>query len=89
MHAIFYFPRVPAGITNIKWHFNGGVGNSDFKRRNYQCPSFIVNNLEIPENQNTTPQTSYTESYLRNYWNNSPAAPIEGIYNFISTKLID
>lgn len=86
VHAIFYFPRVPAGITNIKLHFNGGVGNSDFKKPNYQCPSFIVNNLEIPQNKNTTPQTSYTEAKLRKFWNNSPAAPIEGIYNFISTS---
>lgn len=86
VHATFYFPRVPAGITNIKWHFNGGVGNSDFMIRNYQCPSFIVNNLEVPQNPNTTPQTSYTEENLRQFWNNSPASPIEGIYNFISTS---
>lgn len=86
VHATFYFPRVPAGITNIKWHFHGGVGNSDFKRRDYQCPSFIVNNLEVPQNQNTTPQTSYTEAYLKKFWDNSPAAPIEGVYNFISTS---
>lgn len=86
VHATFYFPRVPAGITNIKWHFNGGIGNSDFKRRNYQCPSFIVNNLEVPQNQNTTPQTSYSEEKLRMFWDNSPAAPIEGVYNFISTS---
>lgn len=86
VHATFYFPRVPAGVTNIKWHFNGGVGNSDFKRNNYQCPSFIVNNLEIPNNRNTTAQTSYTEYNLRKFWDNSPASPIEGIYNFISTS---
>lgn len=85
-HAVFYFPRVPAGVTNIKWHFNGGVGNRDFKKRNYQCPSFVVNNLELPENKNTTQQTSYTEEYLRKYWDNSPSAPIEGIYNFVSTS---
>ena len=86
VHATFYFPRVPAGITNIKWHFNGGVGHSDFKRRNYQCPSFIVNNLEILQNKNTTAQTSYTEENLKKFWNNSPTAPIEGVYNFISTS---
>ncbi len=86
VHATFYFPRVPAGINNIKWHFNGGIGNSDFTRRNYQCPSFIVNNIEVPHNQNTTPQTSYTEDKLRQLWNNSPAAPVDGIYNFISTS---
>lgn len=86
VHATFYFPRVPAGIANIKWHFHGGVGNYDFKRKNYKCPSFIVNNLEVPQNQNTTPQTSYTEEHLRNFWNNSPSAPIEGVYNFISTS---
>lgn len=86
VHATFYFPRVPAGITNIKWHFYGGVGNSDFKKRNYKCPSFIVNNLEVPKNHNTTPQTSYSEENLKKYWDNSPAAPIEGVYNFISTS---
>lgn len=86
VHATFYFPRVPAGITSVKWHFNGGVGNSDFTRRNYQCPLFTVNNLEIPGNQNNTQQTSYTEDYLRKFWNNSPAAPIEGVYNFINTS---
>lgn len=86
VHATFYFPRVPAGITTIKWHFNGGIGNQDFTRSSYQCPSFTVNNLEVPQNQNTTPQTSYTEENLRKFWNNSPAAPIEGIYNFISTS---
>lgn len=86
VHATFYFPRVPAGITNIKWHFHGGVGHSDFKRHNYQCPSFIANNLEIPQNKNTTPQTSYTEEKLRKFWGNAPASPIEGIYNFIATS---
>ena len=86
VHAIFYFARIPAGITSIKWHFYGGIGNADFKKSYYQCPSFIVNNLEVKKNQNTTPQTSYTEEKLRKYWNNSPAAPIEGIYNFISTS---
>ena len=85
-HATFYFPRVPAGITNIKWHFHGGIGHSDFKKRNYQCPSFVVNTLEVPQNKNTTPQTPYTEEKLRKLWDNSPAAPIEGIYNFISTS---
>ena len=86
VHATFYFPRVPAGITNIKWHFNGGVGHSDFKRRYYQCPSFIANNLEIPQNKNTTTQTSYTEENLKQFWDNSPSSPIEGVYNFISTS---
>lgn len=86
VHATFYFPRVPAGVTNIKWHFHGGVGHADFKRFNYKCPSFIVNSLEVPQNNNTTPQTSYTEEKLKKYWDNSPAAPIEGVYNFISTS---
>ena len=85
-HATFYFPRVPAGITNIKLHFHGGLGNDDFKKSNYQCPSFIVNSLEVPNNKNTTSQTAYTEENLRNFWNNSPSAPIEGIYNFIATS---
>ena len=84
-HAVFYFPRIPAGITTIKWHFYGGIGNDDFKKRNYQCPSFIANNLNV-ENKNTTQQTFYTEEKLRKIWNNSPASPIEGIYNFISTS---
>lgn len=86
VHAIFYFPRVPAGVTSIRWHFYGGVGHDDFKRANYQCPSFIANSLEIPQNKNTTPQTAYTEAKLRKLWDNSPASPIEGIYNFISTS---
>ena len=85
-HAYFYFPRVPAGVTNIKWHYHGGVGSGDFKKRDYQCPSFVVNSLEVPNNKNTTPQTSYTEDKLRDLWDNSPASPIEGIYNFISTS---
>ena len=86
VHAVFYFPRVPAGVTSIKWHFHGGFGHSDFKRGNYQCPSFIANSLEVPQNKNTTPQTVYTEAKLRKLWDNSPASPIEGIYNFISTS---
>jgi hypothetical protein len=23
-HAVFYFPRIPAGVTEICWHFDGG-----------------------------------------------------------------
>ena len=86
VHAAFYFPRVPAGVSKIKWHFNGGTGNSDFIKHNYECPYFIANNLEVPNNQNTTTQTGYTEEKLRNYWSNSPASPIEGIYNFVGTS---
>jgi S1-C subfamily serine protease len=85
-HATFYFPRVPAGVTNIHWHFNGGKGSTDFSSKNYKCPSFSVYNIEVPNNRNTTPQTSYTEDKLREFWDNSPASPIEGIYNFISTS---
>ena len=36
-HATFYFARIPAGVSHIKWSFYGGRGISLFKkRRNYQ-----------------------------------------------------
>ena len=86
-HATFYFARIPAGVTHIKWSFYGGRGISLFKkRRNYQCPTFVINNLQVQNNKNTTPQTQWTEEKLRSYWKNEPASPIEGIYNFISTS---
>lgn len=86
-HATFYFARIPAGVSNIKWCFYGGTGISLFKqRKNYRCPNFVINNLSVQNNKNTTPQTKWTEDTLRSFWKNESASPIEGIYNFISTS---
>ena len=50
-HATFYFARIPAGVSHIKWSFYGGRGISLFKkRRNYQCPTFVINNLQVQNN---------------------------------------
>ena len=66
--CLLYFPRVPAGVTNI----------------NYGEPNFISwNNITI-ENPATTTLSDWTDGSLREYWNQNPCLPIEGIYTFVS-----
>lgn len=84
-HAIFYFPRIPAGVQTINWHFNGGIANPESNCGKFVCPKFDAKNLQVTNNPNTTPETDWTEQKLRTYWTEHTPTPIEGIYSFIST----
>lgn len=85
-HAMFYFPRIPAGIQTINWHFNGGEANPSAECDEFVCAQFDVKNLNVPNNPITTQQTDWTESKLRTYWSEHKPTPIEGIYSFIQAS---
>lgn len=86
VHAVFYFPRIPAGVTEIGWYFDGGWANEHSPADEYRSPKFEVERIEIEDNFNHIPHTGWTEFALKNYWAEHQPAPIEGIYNFISTS---
>ena len=85
-HAVFYFPRVPAGVTAIGWHFDGGWADESAPSDKYRSPNFEVKRIEIKSNTNPTPHTGWTERTLKAYWAEHRPAPMEGIFNFISTS---
>ena len=84
-HAIFYFARVPAGITSIGWHFDGGWADESAPSDKYHTPKFDLKNIELTDNSNPTPNTGWTERKLKAYWEEHHPSPMEGIFNFIST----
>lgn len=84
-HAVFYFPRIPAGVQAIDWYFAGGEANGESSCGRFMCPNFEAVNITVANNPNTTQETEWTESKLRTYWSEHIPTPIEGIYSFIST----
>lgn len=86
VHATFYFSRVPAGVTTIDWHFDGGVGDWRSPCHEYRTPIFDVRNIELTGNVNPTPQTGWSESALKAHWQTNNPATVEGIYVFKSTS---
>ena len=86
-HAVFYFPRIPAGISSFNWYFDGGEADESAESDRYHCPIFDVRDIHI-NNPNTTRQTYWTEQKLKDYWADQHTQPIEGIYNFVSTDNI-
>ncbi len=84
--AVFYFPRIPAGVQKIHWHFDGGWADRSAPSRKYRSPRFEVYNIEIQNNVNTTPPTGWNERKLKAYWSEHKLVPIEGIYSFFSTS---
>lgn len=87
-HARFYFPRIPAGIREIGWHFDGGWADESAPSDKYRTPKFDVNSIPLADNDNSTPQTGWTEQKLKDYWQTNSPSPLEGIYNFIGTSNI-
>ena len=85
-HARFVFPRIPAGVKTIGWHYDGGWADEAAPSDKYRCPAFEVNQIEIINNSNSTPRTGWTERKLTEYWQSHRPAPMEGIYNFIRTS---
>lgn len=85
-HAVFYFPRIPAGVDQIGWHFNGGWACEAAPSDKYRTPNFDIKNISIKDNPNLTPHTGWSERQLKQYWATNNPAPIEGIYNFLSTS---
>ena len=85
-HAIFYFPRIPAGVKAIGWHYDGGWADESAPSDKYRCPKFEVNPIELKHNVNPTPQTGWSERKLKEYWSEHRPAPMEGIFNFLSTS---
>lgn len=83
-HAIFYFPRVPAGVSVIGWHFDGGWADESAPSDKYHTPCFEVKRIAIVNNGNSTPQTGWSERKLKEYWSEHRLAPMEGIFDFLS-----
>lgn len=67
----FVFRRIPAGVNYITLTGNG---------------AFTWSNIPVTDNPNTTEQTKFTDSFLRQYWRSSETSPIEGIYTFSETN---
>ena len=88
VHARFVFPRVPAGVSMIGWHFDGGWADEAAPSDKYRSPVFEVNDIKMNNNVNTTPKTGWTERKLKEYWQNHRPVPMEGIFNFLSTSNI-
>lgn len=85
-HAKFFFARVPAGITTIGWHFDGGWADESAPSDKYRTPCFDASSIKLIGNTNPTPQTGWTERKLKDYWQEHRPSPMEGIFNFISTS---
>ena len=83
--GVFYFTRIPAGISTVNWYCDGGWALESAPCDQYHCAKFKAFNLPIIGNLNTTPQTSYSEKSLKQYWSNNKCLPIEGVYSFINT----
>ncbi|MBR3647868.1 MAG: trypsin-like peptidase domain-containing protein [Paludibacteraceae bacterium] len=84
--GIFYFTRIPAGVSCINWYCDGGWALEASPADKYHCPKFCANNLHVPNNPNTIIQTSYSEDSLTRFWNTHRYTPLEGIYSFLSTS---
>lgn len=89
VQAVFYFTRIPAGVDYINWYCNGGYAGYMFytaQSNKYQCPKFTATNIQVNDNPNTTPQTTYTEEKLKEVWSKRKPMPIEGVFSFLSTN---
>lgn len=85
-HAIFYFPRIPAGVTNIGWYYNGGWADESAPSNKYKTPQFDIRNIKVKNNENTTSHTGWSEVKLKEHWSTHRPLAVEGIYKLLDTS---